>query len=112
MPLHDVYILIDSLEYSVHFVDAIAKNDVLGFRTLRNKFHVHFHLRTEVRFVQLDAQVFVGFHKGDPHWSRYEGLELFHCIIPLLDSLNVFVDSCISTDTVLVHLSDKVGFGK
>jgi len=39
-------------------------------------------------------------------------LKLFHCIVPFLDCLNMFMYGCISTDPVLVHLRDKVCFGK
>lgn len=54
----------------------------------------------------------VGFDKGYAHWGWDEGLcsTLFECIVSLLDSFDVLMDCSISSDTVLIHLRNKVCF--
>ena len=37
-------IFLDSMKYSLHFLDAFTEHDVLGFSTLGNQLHIIFHL--------------------------------------------------------------------
>ena len=52
----------------MHFLDALPEDHILGLAPLGDELHIVFHLRPQVRLVELDAQVLVGLHQGDPDW--------------------------------------------
>jgi hypothetical protein len=109
---HYINVFVYSFKYPVHFIYAVAEDHFFRFRALCNKFHIIFHLCTQVRLIKFNTQVLIGFDKGDTHGGRHKRLKLFHCIVPFLDCLNMFMDCCISTYTVLVHLRYEISFGK
>jgi hypothetical protein len=72
-PLHQEFthlpqVLLHPVEYPVHFLDALPEDHILGLAPLGDELHIVFHLRPQVGLVELDAQVLVGLHQGDPDW--------------------------------------------
>ena len=61
--------------------------------------------------MQVDSQLVVGLDQRNSLDSRLEVARLrLDCVGSFLDRLDVLVDRRISTDSILVHLCDKIRF--
>lgn len=98
------------LEYSLHFKDALPQNCILAFLTHRDHLHILFHLGSKIWFVQFHSHVFIRLNKVDSNGCRNERLVLLLSVVTFLNSFDVFVDGCVSTDTLRIHFTDEVGF--
>ena len=93
-----------------HALHTISENLILLLCSISNLLHVHFHLRPQIRLVEINANLLIHLNQTDTERSRHYKLSLLHSVLSLLNRFDVLVNRCVCTYTVLVHFSDQISF--